>query len=139
MIRHRARARLSRWPLDASNAAAVWAYCGVWHRFQASIPCQHEPRPDFLLNAGAATTLCALHYMACSISIWITQGMGYVKRVSLPTQGALTPKPTLTLTRLDHTDPYPNPARSYRWQNLTAERSLAAMLMLFAPSSALVA
>ena len=37
---------------------------------------------------GAATTLCALHYMACSISIWITQGMGYVKRVSLPTQGA---------------------------------------------------
>ena len=38
---------------------------------------------------GAATTLCALHYMACSVSIWITQSMGYVKRVALPTQGAL--------------------------------------------------
>ncbi|KAK9918349.1 hypothetical protein WJX75_003397 [Coccomyxa subellipsoidea] len=31
-----------------------------------------------------ATTLCALHYMACSISIWITQALGGVKKVTLP-------------------------------------------------------
>lgn len=37
----------------------------------------------------AATTLCALHYIACSLSIWATQSMGYVKKVSLPMKGKL--------------------------------------------------
>ncbi|CAK0784935.1 hypothetical protein CVIRNUC_008140 [Coccomyxa viridis] len=31
-----------------------------------------------------ATTLCALHYMACSVSIWTTQALGGVKKVTLP-------------------------------------------------------
>jgi solute carrier family 35 protein E3 len=31
-----------------------------------------------------ATTLCAAHYLACSASIYATQTMGYVKKVSLP-------------------------------------------------------
>ena len=35
----------------------------------------------------AATTLCALHYIACSVSIWVTQTFGGVKRVTLPFSG----------------------------------------------------
>ena len=35
----------------------------------------------------AATTLCALHYIACSLSIWVTQTFGGVKRVTLPFSG----------------------------------------------------
>lgn len=35
----------------------------------------------------AATTLCAAHYLACSASIYATQTLGYVKKVSLPVQG----------------------------------------------------
>mmetsp|Transcript_17326 Transcript_17326/g.51879 ORF Transcript_17326/g.51879 Transcript_17326/m.51879 type:complete len:373 (-) Transcript_17326:506-1624(-) len=31
-----------------------------------------------------ATTLCALHYLTCSLSIWVTQTMGYTKKVALP-------------------------------------------------------
>ena len=40
-----------------------------------------------LCPAHTATTLCALHYMACSISIWITQAVGGIKKVSLPFTG----------------------------------------------------
>ena len=36
---------------------------------------------------AAATTLCAAHYLACSASIYLTQTMGYVKKVALPMQG----------------------------------------------------
>lgn len=35
----------------------------------------------------AATTLCALHYLTCSLSIWVTQTMGYTKKVALPYGG----------------------------------------------------
>ncbi len=38
--------------------------------------------------AHAATTLCALHYLTCSLSIWVTQTMGYTKKVALPYGGA---------------------------------------------------
>lgn len=40
-------------------------------------------------SCSAATTLCAAHYLACSASIYATQTMGYVKKVSLPAAGAL--------------------------------------------------
>lgn len=39
----------------------------------------------------AATTLCAFHYLVCSLSIWATQTMGGVKRVALPLQGEAHP------------------------------------------------
>lgn len=44
-----------------------------------------------LISEFAATTLCALHYMACSISIWITQALGGVKKVALPLTGGVNP------------------------------------------------
>ena len=37
----------------------------------------------------AATTLCALHYLACSGSIWVTQTFGGVKKVKLPFPGKI--------------------------------------------------
>lgn len=39
------------------------------------------------LDCPAATTLCACHYLACSIGIWLTQGLGYVRSVKLPFAG----------------------------------------------------
>lgn len=35
----------------------------------------------------AATTLTALHFLVCSISIWITQGLGITKKSSMPSKG----------------------------------------------------
>ncbi|KAK9806341.1 hypothetical protein WJX72_010712 [[Myrmecia] bisecta] len=36
-----------------------------------------------------ATTLCALHYLVCSIAIWATQAFGGAKKVSLPPKDLL--------------------------------------------------
>ena len=35
----------------------------------------------------AATTLCAFHYIVCTLSIWLTQALGGVKSVKLPFNG----------------------------------------------------
>ena len=35
----------------------------------------------------AATTLCAFHYIVCTLSIWLTQAMGGIKAVKLPVNG----------------------------------------------------
>eukprot|EP00891_Asterochloris_glomerata_P006769 jgi/Astpho2/6769/Aster-07215 len=42
-----------------------------------------------VLVVSAATTLCAFHYLVCSLSIWVTQSLGGVKRVALPMQDLL--------------------------------------------------
>lgn len=42
-----------------------------------------------VLVVSAATTLCAFHYLVCSLSIWVTQSLGGVKRVALPMRGRL--------------------------------------------------
>ena len=45
--------------------------------------------PSSAPGSHAATTLCAFHYLVCSLSIWATQSMGGVKRVTLPLRGKL--------------------------------------------------
>ena len=48
----------------------------------ASLPPQLTRR-----RAAAATTLCALHYLACSLSVYASQRLGYLKKADLPIQG----------------------------------------------------
>lgn len=39
---------------------------------------------DSGLGFHYATTLCAMHYLVCTVSMWTSQGMGLVKRVEIP-------------------------------------------------------
>lgn len=40
-----------------------------------------------ILLVLAATTLCAFHYMVCTLSIWLAQALGGVRAVKLPVNG----------------------------------------------------
>lgn len=47
----------------------------------------------------AATTLCALHYLVCTLSMWTTQGLGLVKRVDIPFKGESLPEERVLAAR----------------------------------------
>ena len=51
--------------------------------------------------AAAATTLCALHYLACSLSVYASQRLGYLKKADLPVQG----EPAHSLTTISRCAP----------------------------------
>lgn len=66
------------------------------HAHARALP--HRPRPlrraapalTFLRTAPlhAATTLTAFHFLVCSLSIWVTQGLGFIKKTKMPGRGA---------------------------------------------------
>ena len=59
---------------------AIRLCCRHVGNYQAALDCV------FVL---AATTLCAFHYIVCTLSIWLTQALGGVKAVKLPLNGTL--------------------------------------------------
>ena len=59
---------------------AICLCCRHVGNYQASLDC---------VSVLAATTLCAFHYIVCTLSIWLTQALGGVKAVKLPINGML--------------------------------------------------
>jgi len=59
-------------------------------KFHQSFPCPTPlPQPTHLprsLSYHTATTLTALHFLVCTLSIWAIQHMGYIRKTTMPKQ-----------------------------------------------------
>ena len=71
---------------DASGHMHITLPCRLPIPLRTPPPASTPPRPT-RRRAAAATTLCALHYLACSLGVYASQRLGYLKKAELPVQG----------------------------------------------------